>query len=104
MKNKERRRVTINDQDYYIVGEESSRSVKATVYDDEQSGTATDNEMVEVKESKKGTFGFRDKPARSLPEIMQDALSQAVESVEHERMQSEEIDSRVEEIKDTYER
>jgi len=104
MTNKERRRVTINDQKYYIVGKEDSRRVQATVYDDEQNGTRDGNEMVEVKESKKGTFGFRDKPARSLPEVMQDALSQAVESVEHERMQSEEIDSRVEEIKETYER
>lgn len=99
----ERRRVTINEQSYRVIGKVKNRSIRAKVYDD---GTPSANQdpMVEIREPTVKWLGLRDIDShRQLPEIMQDALTEAVEEVENERLESEEIDERVKNVKETYE-
>lgn len=103
MTTKETRTVTINDHSYYVVGKESDRRVTAKVYDDDSSGRMDDNLMVEKSSRKNKWFGQKRVSYPKLPELMQDALSKAVESVEQERLQKEEIDERIDNVRETYE-
>ncbi len=99
----ESRRVKINDKRYRIVGYENGRKVEAIVYEDDGPSGSTMAEVVELKHRLRGLVPVK-RSHRSLPEVMQDALTKAVEQVENKRLTEEEIDERIDNVKETYER
>lgn len=100
---RERRCVTINGKEYSVVGVVKSTKIDARVFDLDESEPNSDP-IVSMTERRTKWLGFRERDHhKSLPDVMQGALSSAVESVENERMESEEIDERIENIKETYE-
>lgn len=104
MSDKETRTVKINGQKYHLVGKRESHKNIASVYSKETT-TNKNTLMAKKKSMKKKWAGLKDRENYvSLPELMQKALTEAVESVEKEREQSEKIDEAVENIKETYER
>lgn len=100
---KETRTVTINEQSYHIIGESTKRKNIATVYDDDHPGRREDAVMAKKKERKEKWLGLVSNNVQDLPNLMQDALTEAVQEVEQERLQSEQIDEMVDNVKETYE-
>jgi len=104
---KEIRNVEINGQDYYIVGESSARSNSVKVYDDTSNGTRDKEDILVQRRENKSRWlepirlGTHEPTA--LPEMMQNALTEAVQEVEQERLQSQKIDELVDNVKETYE-
>lgn len=104
MENKERRTVEINGKEYTIVGVETDTKIVVDVFDGDKQGRSSDAVMVEHRHRKKGVLTIREKPHPELPEAMQRALSEAVNTVETKRSKREEIDSRLEDVKESYEK
>lgn len=109
MGEKTKRKVRVNGNKYYIVGEENKNTRRVSVYDDTLSNHYPNNNDIVYRKRRKSILGlgkFMFNPP-TLDEMMKDAFNDAVCQLEEKQDEAEafaeRVDDRLDAVKESHE-